>query len=101
MVRSCLDHPAGAALRWPVLILAVSGRPSEVTTPEESIREAEVVAEEYEEEAALPDPDDVKSLVVRVRKIEERLATIEEYLGRPPASAGTLEERLEDSGPGL
>jgi hypothetical protein len=69
-----------------------------VTTPEESIREAEVIAEEYEEDAALPDRDDAKSLEVRIRRIEERLATIEEYLGKPPVEAGTLEERLEDSG---
>jgi hypothetical protein len=72
-----------------------------VTTPEESIQEAEGIAEEYEEDAALPGPDDVKNLVVRVRRIEERLATIEEYLGTPPVNAGTLEERLEDSGSGL
>jgi hypothetical protein len=68
-----------------------------VTTPDESMRKAEVIAEEYEEDAALPGPDDVKDLVVRVRKIEERLATIEEYLGKPSAAAGTLEERLEGS----
>jgi hypothetical protein len=72
-----------------------------VTTPEESIRQAEAIAEEYEEEAALPGSDDVKDLVVRVRRIEERLATIEEYLGTPPVEAGTLEERLEDSGSGV
>ena len=48
----------------------------------------------------MPGPDDVKDLVVRVRKIEERLATIEEYLGRPSAEAGTLEERLRGSGSG-
>jgi hypothetical protein len=72
-----------------------------VTKPEESIRQAEAIAEEYEEDAALPGPDDVNDLVVRVRRIEERLATIEEYLGTPPAGAGTLEERLEDSGGGV
>jgi hypothetical protein len=59
-----------------------------MTTAEESEREAELIAEEYEEEATLPGPDDVKSLVVRVRKLEERMATLEEYLGeqttRPP-----------------
>ena len=69
-----------------------------MTTPEESIREANAIAEEYEEDAALPDPDDLKGLGVRVRRIEERLATIEEYLGKPPVEAGTLEQRLEDSG---
>jgi hypothetical protein len=68
-----------------------------VTTPDESIRNAEIIAEEYEEDASLPGQDEVKDLVVRVRKIEERLATIEEYLGKPPAVAGTLEERLEGS----
>ena len=68
-----------------------------MTTPDESIRNAEIIAEEYEEDASLPGPDEVKDLVVRVRKIEERLATIEEYLGKPPAAAGTLEERLEGS----
>jgi hypothetical protein len=58
--------------------------------------EAEAIAEAYEEEAALTSgPDDFPSLVVRVRKIEERLATIEDYLGTPPAKAGTLEERIE------
>jgi hypothetical protein len=72
-----------------------------VTTPDESIRQAEVIAEEYEEDASLPGPDDVKSLIVRVRRIEERLATIEEYLGTPSAEAGTLEERLEDAESGL
>ena len=77
-----------------------SGSPSQVTTPEESIREAEAIAEEYEEDATLPGPDDVKDLVVRVRRIEERLATIEEYLGTPSAEAGTLEERLRGSGRG-
>jgi len=66
-----------------------------VTTPDESMRQAEIIAEEYEEDAALPGPDEVKDLVVRVRKIEERLATIEEYLGNPSAAAGTLEERLK------
>jgi hypothetical protein len=68
-----------------------------VTTPEESIREADLIAEEYEEDAALPGPDDVRNLIVRVRIIEERLATIEEYLGKPSVAAGTLEERLEDA----
>ena len=37
-----------------------------------------------------------ESLLVRIRKIEERLATIEQYLGSPPPEAGTLEERLSD-----
>jgi hypothetical protein len=69
-----------------------------VTTPDESIREADAIAEEYEEEATLPGPDDVRSLIVRVRRIEERLATIENYLGTPPVDAGTLEERLEQPG---
>jgi hypothetical protein len=44
------------------------------------VREAERIAEEYEEEAALPGPD-AKDLVVRIRKLEERMATLEEYLG--------------------
>jgi hypothetical protein len=72
-----------------------------VSIPDESIREADAIAQEYEEEATLPGPDDVKNLIVRVRRIEERLATIEEYLGKPSASAGTLEERLEDAEDGL
>ena len=38
-------------------------------------------------------PDDVTSLAVMIRKIESRLATIEEYLGTP-ANAGNLEKRL-------
>ena len=38
-------------------------------------------------------PDDVTSLAVKIRKIEARLATIEEYLGTP-ANAGNLEKRL-------
>jgi hypothetical protein len=69
-----------------------------VTTPDESIREADAIAEEYEEDALLSGPDDMESLIVRVRRIEERLATIEEYLGTPPSAAGTLEERLEHPG---
>jgi hypothetical protein len=56
------------------------------------------MAADFQGNALTWGPDDVKSLVVRVRKVEERLATIEEYLGKPPVTAGTLEERLEDSG---
>ncbi len=69
-----------------------------MTIPEESARGAEFtaeeIAEEYEEDATLPGPEEAKSLLVRIRKIEERLATIEQYLGSPPPEAGTLEERL-------
>jgi hypothetical protein len=58
--------------------------------------QAEAIAGAYEEEAALTSgPDDLGSLAVRIRKIEERLATIEDYLGTPPSKAGTLEERIE------
>jgi hypothetical protein len=39
-------------------------------------------------------PDDVTSLAVMIRKIESRLATIEEYLGTPHGNAGNLEKRL-------
>jgi len=43
--------------------------------------QAEAIAEAYEEEAAMTSgPDDLASLSVRIRKIEERLATIEDYL---------------------
>jgi hypothetical protein len=58
--------------------------------------QAEAIAEAYEEEAAMTSgPDDLHSLVVRIRKIEERLATIEDYLGTPPSKSGNLEERIE------
>jgi hypothetical protein len=57
---------------------------------------AEAIARAYEEEAAMTSgPNDLPSLAVRVRKIEERLATIEDYLGTPPSKAGSLEERIE------
>jgi hypothetical protein len=56
----------------------------------------EAIAEAYEEEAALSGgPDDLPALVVRIRKIEERLATIEDYLGTPPSKSGSLEDRIE------
>jgi hypothetical protein len=49
-----------------------------VTIPEESARGAEfiaeAIAEEYEEDATLPGPEEATSLLVRIRKIEERLA---------------------------
>jgi hypothetical protein len=58
--------------------------------------QAEAIAEAYEEEAAMTSgPNDLPSLVVKIRKIEERLATIEDYLGTPPSKAGSLEERIE------
>jgi hypothetical protein len=58
--------------------------------------ESESIAEAYEEEAALSaGPADVDDLVVRVRKLEERLATVEDYLGTPPTRDKTIEERLE------
>jgi hypothetical protein len=64
--------------------------------PGSGSEDAEAIAEAYEEEAALTNgPDDLPSLAVRVRKIEERLATIEDYLGTPPSKAGSLEERIE------
>jgi hypothetical protein len=57
--------------------------------------ESELIAQEYEEEAAMDGgPTDVEDLVIRIRKIEERLASIEDYLGGPP-SKETLETRLE------
>ncbi len=57
--------------------------------------ESELIAEEYEAEAAMSGgPADPGELVVRIRKIEERLAGIEDYLGGPP-STETLEDRLE------
>jgi oligoendopeptidase F len=57
--------------------------------------ESELIAQEYEEEAALGGAaNDVDDLAIRLRKIEERLATIEDYLGRP-SSKDTLEARLE------
>lgn len=57
---------------------------------------AEAIAEAYEEDAALTSgPDDLRSLAVRVRKIEEHLATIEDYLGTPPSKGGSLEDRIE------
>jgi hypothetical protein len=60
---------------------------------------AEAIAEAYEEEAAMAGPpDDLHSLAVRLNKIEERLATIEDYLGTPPSGSGTLEERLGQLG---
>jgi archaellum component FlaC len=69
-------------------------------TPAESDSEAEArsesIAEAYEEEAAMSrGPVDLDDLAVRVRKIEERLATIEDYLGTPPSKAGTIEDRIE------
>jgi hypothetical protein len=58
--------------------------------------QAEAIAVAYEEEAAMSSgPNDLPSLTVRIRKIEERLATIEDYLGTPPSKAGKLEERIE------
>ena len=58
--------------------------------------EDEAIAAAYEEEAALSGgPDDLPALVVRIRKIEERLATIEDYLGTPPSKSGSLEDRIE------
>jgi hypothetical protein len=57
--------------------------------------ESELIAREYEEEASMPGgPVDAEELIVRIRIIEERLASIEDYLGTPP-STETLEERLE------
>jgi hypothetical protein len=57
--------------------------------------ESELIAQEYEEEAAMSGgPTDPRELVIRVRKLEERLAAIEDYLGGPP-SKETLEDRLE------
>jgi hypothetical protein len=59
--------------------------------------QAEAIAEAYEEEAAMTSgPDDLASLSVRIRKIEERLATIEDYLGTPPSYARSLEGRIEE-----
>jgi hypothetical protein len=59
--------------------------------------QAEAIAEAYEEEAAMTGgPDDLASLLVRIRKIEERLATIEDYLGTPPPHTGSLEGRIEE-----
>jgi hypothetical protein len=59
--------------------------------------EAESIAEKYEEDAALTrGAADVDDLVVRVRKIEERLASIEDYLGTPPPKAESIEQRLEE-----
>ncbi len=61
----------------------------------ENQAENELIAEKYEEEAAMPGgPADPEELVIRIRKIEERLAAIEDYLGGPP-SKETLEDRLE------
>ena len=58
--------------------------------------QVEAIAEAYEEEAAMSSgPVDLSSLAVRIRKIEERLATIEDYLGTPPSKAGNLEKRIE------
>jgi hypothetical protein len=63
--------------------------------------EAEAIAGAYEEEAALSSPpNDLHALSVRLNKIEERLATIEDYLGTPPSHSGTLEERLSRLGGG-
>jgi hypothetical protein len=57
--------------------------------------ESERIAQEYEEEAAMAgSTTDVGELVIRIRKIEERLASVEDYLGGPP-SKETLEARLE------
>jgi hypothetical protein len=59
--------------------------------------QAEAIAEAYEEEAAMTSgPDDLASLSVKIRKIEERLATIEDYLGTPPSNARSLEGRIEE-----
>jgi hypothetical protein len=56
----------------------------------------EAIAEAYEEEAAMSGgPDSVESLAVRVRTLEERLATIEDYLGTPPSGERSLEGRIE------
>jgi hypothetical protein len=58
--------------------------------------QSEAIAEAYEEEAALSrGPVDLDDLGVRVRKIEERLATIEDYLGTPPSKSGTIEDRID------
>jgi hypothetical protein len=58
--------------------------------------QSESIAEAYEEEAAMSQgPVDLDDLAVRVRKIEERLATIEDYLGTPPSKSGTIEDRIE------
>jgi hypothetical protein len=66
----------------------------------EDQRESELIAQEYEEEAAMVgDPNDTNALATRMRKVEERLATIEDYLGRPPSN-DTLEARLEQLGSG-
>jgi hypothetical protein len=68
-------------------------RGAETGRPEDQA-ESELIAQEYEEEASMAGgPVDVEELVVRVRKIEERLATIEDYLGTPPSTT-SLEERL-------
>ena len=57
--------------------------------------ESERIAQEYEEEAAMTSgTTDLEALATRIRVIEERLATVEDYLGRP-TSNDTLEERLE------
>lgn len=67
----------------------VSGNAHKVTSLEESARNVERIAEEYEEDAALPGPEDPQSLLVRVRKLEERMATLEEYLGEQSARSSS------------
>jgi hypothetical protein len=80
--------------------MTISGVPTpEGSTKEPGAREnqaeSEFIAQEYEEEAAMSGgPSDPQELVIRIRKVEERLAAIEDYLGGPP-SKETLEERLE------
>jgi hypothetical protein len=71
-----------------------TGLEAEVSAPGNQ-GESELIAQEYEEEAAMSGgPADPQELVIRIRKIEERLAAIEDYLGGPP-SKETLEDRLE------
>ncbi len=68
---------------------------SQDPTASEPEEQSELIARQYEEEAAMSGgPADPQELVIRIRKIEERLAAIEDYLGGPP-SKETLEDRLE------